>query len=148
VDGREVAANVRAGAVTHVLLGDVTLDLGPEDLLLDARSPEGYAAQEGRGYLVALDTRVSPALRREGLARDVVRLVQNGRKAAGLDVSDRISLCMSGSGELAMALEEHGAALAREVLATSFTIGHPAPGMYQEHHDLEGERLTFGLAKA
>ncbi len=147
-DGREVAANVRAGAVTHVLLGDVTLDLEPEDLLLDPRSPEGYAAQEGRGYLVALDTRISPALRREGLARDVVRLVQNGRKAAGLDVADRISLTLTGTGELATALEEHGAALAREVLATSFASGQPAPGMYQEEHDLEGDRLVFGLAKA
>jgi len=147
-DGRKVAANVRAGAVTHVLLGDVTLDLGPEDLLLDARSPEGYAAQEDRGYLVALDTRVSPALRREGLVRDVVRLIQNGRKAAGLDVSDRITLYITASGELATALEEHGAALAREVLATSVTFGQPAPGMYQEHHDMEEGQLTFGLARA
>ncbi|HNQ99738.1 MAG TPA: DUF5915 domain-containing protein, partial [Trueperaceae bacterium] len=82
LDGRAVAAAVRAGSAVSVTLADTTLELEPEDLLLDARSPEGYAAQEERGYLVALDTRVSPELRREGLARDVVRLVQNARKAA------------------------------------------------------------------
>ena len=129
-------------------LDGVTLELEPDDLLLDARSPEGYAAQEGRGYLVALDTRVTPELRREGLARDVVRLVQNGRKAAGLDVADRIDLSITGSGELAAAIAEHGAAIAREVLATGYALSAPAPGAYTEEHDLEGEKLVFGLTKA
>ena len=148
IDGRVVAANTRAGAVTAVTLDGVTLELEPDDLLLDARSPEGYAAQEGRGYLVALDTRVTPELRREGLARDVVRLVQNGRKAAGLDVADRIDLSITGSGELAAAIAEHGAAIAREVLATCYALSAPAPGAYTEEHDLEGEELVFGLTKA
>ncbi len=148
IDGRVVAANTRAGAVTAVTLDGVTLELEPDDLLLDARSPEGYAAQEGRGYLVALDTRVTPELRREGLARDVVRLVQNGRKAAGLDVADRIDLSITGSGELAAAIAEHGAAIAREVLATGYALSAPAPGAYTEEHDLEGEELVFGLTKA
>ncbi len=147
MNGRAVAANVRAGRPTTVALADATLELEPEDLLLDARSPEGYAAQEGRGYLVALDTRVSDALRREGLVRDVVRLVQNGRKAAGLDVSDRIALSIRAEGELAEAVREHGAALAREVLAVSLDDA-PVPGSFQERHEVEGDPLTFAIRKA
>ncbi len=166
LDGRAVAAAVRAGSAVSVTLADTTLELEPEDLLLDARSPEGYAAQEERGYLVALDTRVSPELRREGLARDVVRLVQNARKAAGLDVADRIVLGVAAGGELAEAVREHGATLAREVLARDVlasgadaavadaTLADTAfadvalAGAYVERHEVDGLPLTIALKKA
>lgn len=147
-DGRAIAADVRAARATRIDLGDEVVELEPEDLLLDARSPEGYEAQAEQGYLVALDTRVTPPLRREGLARDVVRLVQNGRKAAGLDVADRIRLTVTGSGELGEALSEHAATLAREVLATSLTLAEPPAGAHVEEHELEGERLRFGIERA
>ncbi len=149
LDGREVAANVAAGRNTSVVLADQTLELEPEDLLLDPRSPAGYAAVEERGYLMALDTRVTEALRREGMARDAVRLVQNGRKSAGLEVSDRIVLHVEAEAQLLQALEEHAATLAREVLALDLHIG-PArgdipDGAYTETSEIDGDRFTFTL---
>lgn len=147
-DGRQVAANVRAGAPTTLTIGTDTVELAPDELLLDARSPEGYSAQVELGYLVALDTRVSDELRREGLARDVVRLIQNGRKAAGLDVADRIALTVSGSGELAAALREHGASIAVETLATTFAVSDAPSGSHVEEHELDGDTLGFGISKA
>src|SRR5690606_6083178 len=60
MDGRAVAANVRDGRPTVVRVEGREVELEPEDLLLDARSPEGYAAQEERGYLAALRTEVTP----------------------------------------------------------------------------------------
>ncbi len=148
VDGRTVAENVSAGRVTRLQVAGEELELEPADLLLDARSPEGYAAEEGRGYLVALDTRVTPELKREGLARDVVRLVQNARKSAGLAVSDRITLYLKAQGELELALGEHGEAVAREVLATGLSFGPPPEDAHQESHELDGETFTFALRKA
>ena len=77
-------------------------------------------ASEG-GETVALDTAISPALRREGLAREVVRLVQEARKQDGFQLTDRIRLLWRADGEeLAGALAEHAAFIGAEVLATGF----------------------------
>lgn len=147
IDGRAVAANAREGKPTVVVLAGEEHALEPEDLLLDARSPEGYAAVEDRGYLAALDTRVTPELRREGLARDVVRLVQNARKSAGLDVSDRIVLGLEASGELREAIQEHQDVVAREVLATRLTLEATPDAAHREAHEIDEMALTITLRK-
>ena len=72
-----------------------------------------------RGGFVVLDTLVTPELEAEGLARDVVRAVQQARKDAGLDVSDRISLTLGGSAETRAAVTAHRDLIARETLATA-----------------------------
>ena len=69
------------------------------------------------GGFVVLDTEVTPELAAEGLARDVVRAVQQSRRDAGLDVSDRITLILSGSAEVLRALETHRDLVQGEVLA-------------------------------
>ena len=70
------------------------------------------------GETLALDLEITPALRRAGLAREVVRMIQEARKTSGFDVSDRISLRWAADGETADALEEHASTVADEVLAT------------------------------
>jgi isoleucyl-tRNA synthetase len=78
------------------------------------------------GLSVALDLDVSPELARAGLARDVVRVIQDARKAAGLDVTDRIDLWWSSArAETARALREHAETVASEVLAVTFAEGTP-----------------------
>jgi isoleucyl-tRNA synthetase len=70
---------------------------------------------------VALEITITPELRREGYAREVVRLVQEARKTDGLDVSDRISLRWAAADpELTAALTEHGPLISGEVLATDY----------------------------
>ena len=76
------------------------------------------------GETVALDLAVSDALRAEGWAREVVRLIQDARKSDGLQVSDRIELRWATPDEdLAAALSAHGELIAGEVLAVSFGPG-------------------------
>ena len=79
------------------------------------------------GETVALDLELTPELRRAGLAREVVRLVQDARKSAGLQVTDRIRLRWAAEGELAEALREHAEQVAAEVLATAFEEGLDGP---------------------
>ena len=79
-----------------------------------------------RGGFVVLDTAVTPELAAEGLARDVVRAVQQARKDAGLDVSDRISLTLGGSAETRAAVTAHRDLIARETLATSLEVSDAA----------------------
>ncbi len=128
-DAKAIAAAVHEGRSVTLEVAGEPLTLEPEAFLLDARSPEGYVAVEERGYLAALDTELTPELVREGLARDAVRLVQDARKQAGLEVADRIDLWLHAvDATAAAALEEHAPALQAETLALSLehTEGAPA----------------------
>ncbi len=74
-----------------------------------------------RGGFVVLDTDVTPELAAEGVARDLVRAVQQARKDAGLDVSDRIAVVVAGPAEVLAAARTHEALLAGETLALEVT---------------------------
>jgi isoleucyl-tRNA synthetase len=116
--------------------------------LLDAQSPEGYAAVEERGYLAALNTTLTPELLREGLVRDVIRLVQDARKNADLDVSDRIVLQLDTRGDVLEALQHHEDIVRREVLATEVSFDADSQDMHREETEVEGTPLTIALKRA
>ncbi len=154
VSGREIAAAVGEGRTVTLTLDGEPVELEPEAFLLDARSPEGYAAVEDRGYLAALDVTVSPELRREGLARDAVRMLQNARKNAGFEVSDRIEVAWaSDDAEIVAALEAHRDTVAEEVLAVRFERGDATSatdGWHRASGDLDddGAHLTVALRRS
>ncbi|MBN9611875.1 MAG: isoleucine--tRNA ligase, partial [Actinobacteria bacterium] len=74
------------------------------------------------GGFVLLRTETTPELEAEGIARDAIRAVQEARKNAGLDVSDRIVLLLAAAPELAAALETHADLIAAETLATGIAV--------------------------
>jgi isoleucyl-tRNA synthetase len=131
-DPARLAAAVRADGQVELLVGGEPVTLSAAELLLTETPRTGWSVATEAGETVALDLTVTPELRRAGLAREVIRLVQEARKSAGLDVSDRISLWWTADGELADALREHGADLAAEVLATSLSRGRPDEGRPDE----------------
>ena len=147
-DGREVARNIREGRETVLELGGEPHTFEPEAFLTEAKSPEGYAALEERGYLAALNTQLTPELVQEGLVRDAVRLVQNARKNAGLEVSDYISLSLQASGALREALEGHRDTLQNEVLAKELSFEELDDASHSEQAEVEGDALTISLKKA
>ncbi|MFI5025747.1 MAG: isoleucine--tRNA ligase [Solirubrobacterales bacterium] len=108
-DGGEVGINVDGKEHT----------IGPDEITLALQPLEGYEVEAEAGHAVALQLELDDDLRREGLAREIVHAVQNARKAAGLDISDRIELALGGDDELLAAAREHEPYIAGEVLATS-----------------------------
>ncbi|MBF6595064.1 MAG: isoleucine--tRNA ligase [Thermaceae bacterium] len=146
LDSRHVAATVKAEKELKLELNGETVAIMPEELLLEAQSPEGYSAQEQDGYLAALEVIVDDALFLEGLARDLVRLVQQARKEMGLQVSDRIHLTYAAEGKYAESLMQFGPRLQEETLALSLNQGQVS-GFLTELQDEEGA-VKFGLAKA
>ena len=108
-DGGEIGINVDGDEHT----------LGPDEVTLALQPLEGYEVEAEAGHAVALQLELDDELRREGLAREIVHAVQNARKAAGLDISDRIELSLGGDEELLAAAREHEPYIAGEVLATS-----------------------------
>jgi len=119
-DGAAIAAAAAGGRDFTVEAGGETLEFGPEDVLVETSSAEGFACAEEGGYLVALDTRLDDALVREGLARELVRTVQDARKQAGLEVSDRIALAISGTPGVEEALAEYRDYVMHETLAVEW----------------------------
>jgi isoleucyl-tRNA synthetase len=118
----------------------VTLAEGEYELKLVAADAENSAPVAGGAGVVVLDTAVTPALYAEGLARDVIRVVQQARRDADLDVSDRINLVVSASPEVRAAVEAHGEFVAGETLATTVAFDDGTKGFTGEAGD--GEQVT------
>ena len=119
LDGVAAAAALEAGQSITLDLPGGSIELGPDDVQLRVRGQQGFAVSREGGEVVALDLTLDNALRHRGLAREVVRLLQDLRKNSGLDVSDRIHLNLVGLDMIA----EHFDYIAREVLAVSIETG-------------------------
>lgn len=122
-----------------------TLGEGDYELVLDVVDSDQAVGFVGTDGFVLLDTTVTDALAEEGLARDVVRVVQQARKDAGLDVSDRISLLIDGDDVALRAISAHRDLISQETLATSFE----AVTLEGEEHSVGDDSvIRLSLAKA
>jgi isoleucyl-tRNA synthetase len=145
-DAASLAAGLRAGSASIDVPGIGEVDLTEEDVVITETPREGWSVASGEGETVALDLELTDELRRLGVAREAVRLIQDGRKSAGLDISDRIELRWQASDPMvAEAMREHGDLIAGEVLATAYTEGAAEPGDFTGADEDLG--LTFGLAR-
>ncbi len=122
-DAAAVAAALREHGEASVDVAGGAVTVSADEVIVTETPRAGWAVAASAGETVALDLTVTPELRRAGLAREVVRLVQEARKTSGLDVTDRVDWRWQGDGELAEALREHADAVAAEVLATAYGEG-------------------------
>jgi isoleucyl-tRNA synthetase len=143
-DAASLAASLRAEGKASVDFDGGT-EVTPDEVILSERPREGWSVVNEQGETVALDLELTPELVRAGLLRDVVRVVQEARKSAGLEVSDRITLTWCGTGEAADALREDVSSVAAEVLATRVVEAEAAGDGWVEDADLG---LAFHVAKA
>jgi isoleucyl-tRNA synthetase len=125
MNAAEIVNSVRDGQSFMLETETGTLELAPEDVLVDAKSPEGLAAVEQDGFLVAFDTKLTRELVLEGLARDLVRTVQQARKDAGFDVSDRIELRAKLEGDTLEAARVFESYLTGETLTVKLEFTSP-----------------------
>jgi isoleucyl-tRNA synthetase len=107
-------------------------ELSDTEVLISHEGAPGHAVGRDAGATVALETRVTPELELEGLARELAHHLNNMRKEAGLDISDRIALRYAGP--IARVFERHGDFIKQEALATSFM-----EGLHERGHKWEGE---------
>ena len=145
-DGAAVAAAVAGGQPFTLSVGGEEMTFDPEDVLVETASAEGYASAEEEGYLTALDTRLDEALVREGLARELVRTVQEARKQADLNISDRITLRIAGSPGVYDALAQYRDFIMAETLATGWGDRGFQP-QFTVEHKLAGETWRIELAR-
>jgi isoleucyl-tRNA synthetase len=150
VDPAAAAAKLEAGSPVVVTLPgeDGPLELQPEELVVETREREGFAVAQEVGLVVALDTELDDALLQEGIARDLVRIINDMRKSADFDVSDRISTYYSLEGpddndkrRVEGALVTHKGYLEVETLTTALSEGKPPAGAF-EHDETIGSTVV------
>ena len=145
VDAAVVASTVRASGIVN--LGE--FELNPDEILVDNIAAEGYAVESDGTYTVGIATEVTPELRAEGYVRDIAHIVQNMRKNAGLEISDRIHLTINApeGSDVATAITNHTDYIASETLAVGIN-GEIADEVARERHSVDGVEVEIGLAKA
>ena len=146
-DGAAIAGAVARGDRFEIEVGGEQISLAAEDVLIETSSAEGYACGEDGGYLTALDTTLTEELVREGVARELIRTVQEARKQAGLEVSDRIILGVSGSTGVAESLAQYRDYLMAETLATGWSVDQEKP-LYRESRTLDDEQWSIEISLA
>jgi len=159
--GREVGriraaiadANPRDLVATMRAEGSLELDgfdLSASDILVDVEAAEGWSAAEDAGYSALVETALTPELVAEGIARDVVRRLQDLRREAGLDITDRIHVRYEGGDDLRPVLDTHGEYVSGETLALSLEPldGDAPDGAASTEASIEGIEVRLVLWRA
>ena len=119
----------------------------PDEFELRIIAEEGHACISDAGLFACLDIQLDHELELEGLARDVIRIVQNARREAGLVPDDRIVLGLKLEGDLRKAVEKHSDLIKSEVLATELAFGDISGTVYSETVDIQEHPMDVLIGK-
>jgi isoleucyl-tRNA synthetase len=149
LDPSTVTEKIQAGGNLEVAVSGGTVVLESNDILLNTKAPDGWAGLADHGTQIILDIRVSRELAFEGIAREIVRHIQDLRKQAGLEMEDRIRLHLwTESSAVRDAIAAHEHYIRGETLAIEIT-GQPVDSdAHKAEINLQGDKLTIELAKA
>ncbi|MEZ4595317.1 MAG: DUF5915 domain-containing protein, partial [Chloroflexota bacterium] len=149
LDPAAAARTLQAGESLTIEVAGETVRLGDEDVLVQTESRGGTAVASDKGVTVAVDTELTPALVQEGYARDVVRQVNNMRKDAGLEISDRIALSYQGAADdVAAALTNFAEFVQQETLTVTLQSGPLPDALYSQTVAIGDQDVTLQLRKA
>jgi isoleucyl-tRNA synthetase len=124
-------------------------ELLPEEIQVIASDQTGWASASEGGYTVRVFAELTPELEREGLARELVHRIQNMRRSAGFDISDRIVTTYQGT-EAVRAVMRHrrlGAYIRGETLSRRLVEGPPPEGAYAEAQRVDGMEVVLGVRR-
>jgi isoleucyl-tRNA synthetase len=143
-DSNIIARQVRAGSSIEV--GDLTII--PEEIAVTALDKPGYGSASDAGYLVALVTTISPELKEEGIARELVHRLQNMRREAGFAISDHIVTYYSASPSLADVIRRFNSYIKEETLSLEVIPGVVPASAYADKQSIEGSEIELGVIRA
>jgi len=139
---------LRAGETVTVEVEGEGIQVEPEDVSILEETQTDLAMASAGGFMAALDTEITDLLRAEGTAREVVNRVQRLRRDAGLDVSDRIRLGVSGADTVEGAVTEHAGYIARETLADEVLVGsNEVVGLAMTAVEIDDLSIAIGVAR-
>ena len=142
-----VVKRVGAGLPVTLEVEAKSVELAPEEVLIQTQPAQGLAVAVDKGVTVAVDAVITPELRAEGRAREVVRRVQTMRKDADFNIEDRITTWYAAEGELADVMVAWGDYIRAETLSTELVAGEPPADAYTETHQVEGASIKLGVKR-
>ena len=147
--GPEELKAVRGGGTVRIEVGGVAEEVGGDEMEVVEEARGGWVVRSEGRYTVALDPELTGALRREGLARELVNRIQRLRRESGLDITDRIRLGVGGTEAVRAAAREHEAVISRETLAVAVEVGEEWAGdfAFRKETVLDGEGAVLGLSR-
>jgi isoleucyl-tRNA synthetase len=148
LDPLAVAAAVEAGRSVTVTADGESVEVLPDEVQVRKSPKPGLAVAEDAGYLVAITTELTDALRWEGWAREITRNIQELRKKSGFEISDRIHTTVQAGSALAPVWLYFGSEISQDTLSISFTQAAPVPGAFTAELRLDAENLLIGVRKA
>ncbi len=138
----ELATKVKNGGIEYLELGDTTIELTSENLLVTMQGKDGFAFS-GEGEIgVVLDTTLTPELIEEGYVREVLSKVQNMRKDKGFEVLDKITLYVSGNSKIEDIVRKFEDTIKSETLTLEVVYGDETHSGYTEVN-INGETLNL-----
>ena len=145
IDGSAAKQQLDAnGAITlNISIGEISLTA--DDLLIEAQQKEGFYTVNDRGITVAIDTTLTEELITEGFVREIVSKLQTMRKEADFNVTDHISVTISGSKVVTDIAEKCKAEIGNDTLADSIEICECIG--FTKEWDINGEKVTIGVEK-
>jgi isoleucyl-tRNA synthetase len=145
MDAEEIVRSLHEEKAVDIKLGDTTVTLTHEDVEIKDVPVQGYSLAEEKGIIVGLSLTVTKELALEGLAKDIVRRIQNQRKEAGFNIADEIETYYETGPRLKEVFDTFGEYIASETLSTVLDNRAPPAKAFVHVYDLEGENLCIGL---
>jgi isoleucyl-tRNA synthetase len=147
LDPQETAAKLLDDKNIEILVEGQHLEILPDEIEVQIDAHEGFSAAASGSYLAALVTDLTPELELEGLAREVVRRVQDLRRQADLNVEDRIRVAYSASTRVNQAISEHEDYIMQETLSSEIKAVDEPLGEAQAEHSFDSETLVIALER-
>jgi isoleucyl-tRNA synthetase len=144
---KEQIAKIESGNKVELNVDGEELSISPEDVEVVSSEIKGWVVESEEGVTVAIDTELSDELISEGLAREFVNRIQNMRKDAGFDVTDRIKIVFSGSKKLIDAINSFSSYVSNETLAEKLVAGENSNGGIQQDWKIGEFDCSIGIEK-
>lgn len=147
LDAAQAKGMLDLGEVVSVKIGKETVELTALDLKIISNPAAGLAVAAEKGVTVGLDTAITEALKAEGLARELVRRIQDLRKKADFNIEDRINTYYQADGELAAVFSDWADYIKAETLSEELTESTVPAGAFSEEQKVDGQKLVVGVER-
>lgn len=143
----EDAKSLEQAEKVSIKVKDEVIEVLPHEVEVKEETLPAYSVEEEGGIMVGIDTVITEELEIEGLARDIVRRIQDLRKQADFDIDDRIETYYSGDEELTRVFQIEAEYIKEETLSASLHRGEPPVNSYEGVYDIDGLKLKLGLIR-
>jgi len=145
-DPNVLMGKINAGKPIEINGQDGSLEILPEELILEEIAEEGYSVKSSKNVATGVYTIISDALKQEGMVRDLIRQIQNLRKDSGLRVEDRINISIQGPQDVHNAVRSHESYFINEVLGVKLQFKEADSLAYNQSVNIHGKNITIGIS--